>query len=1433
MKSFVRSKYVFILLTLLMILVSVMAVNMANAVAGPTVTAISPADGAALSTASVLISADFYDSGNISNAGYSMKLNGNPVPVSFSYTDGYWDSCSGEFITQDYLRAKLTYNAIGLKDGLQTVEVQMNNAAGVPVVKTWNFTVSVKPTITSLYPVNNSKIPDANASITATLRDNDGIDQSAIVVEVDGNSVPFTFNASTGALSVSPASPWTNDYHKAYISVKDTTGNQTTSQWGFYITAEGPVITFPDDGKNYTTTNPYLSGNFYSEINLNQYATMKIDGVSVSPNFQYAGYNDSCSGEFIVTSYQSGTFSFAASGLTNGMHILEIGAQDSAGKTTTRQFTFYVGSANPIIKFNSATYIVDEGGTAIITVTRAGYLNKITKVNYSTSNGTAAAGVNYIIASGTLTFNAGETSKTFSVATIDENAYEAARTVNLKLSSPSGAVFGTPITAVLTINDNDTAPVVQFSTASWDVAEGSNATITVTRSGATGGASKVNYASSDGTAQAGINYSSAAGTLNFAAGETSKTFTVSSLDDIFYGSNTTVNLTLSSPVGAVVGTPANAVLTITDNDVPPVLQFSAATYSATEGGSATITVARSGAVGGSTTVEYETAAGGSASMGQDYTGTTGTLTFGPGETTKTFIVTTIHNNIYKGVQTVNLALSNPVGGTAGIQSTAVLQINEADEAPLIQFGESSYTVNEGTAVNINVTRAGATGVVSKAQYATVNGTAKSGVKYTAAVGTVTFNPGETTKSITIATLDEKAYDGDSTFSVTLSSPNGADLGTPAATVVTIKDNDTAPVIQFSLAAYSVTEGGKATIIVTRSGATAGTSTVNYAASDGTAAAEIKYTPVSGTLTFNPGDTKKTFTVITLNNTIFEGNQTVNITLSDPVSSILGAIPSALLTVKDNDAVPVVQLKAAAYTVNEGVNATLIVTRTGATGGISTVNYATGDGTAKAGNEYAAGTGTITFNPGETSKNIIVEILDDTLYEGTNVSLNLTLSSPTGAVLGTRASAVINIKDNDTPPTVKLSSTAYTVDEGNDATITVTRTGNTGLVSSINYTASDGTAVSDRDYTAVNGILIFEAGETSKTITVPTLCNNQYLGRITVKVSLSGPVNAILGRPNAATLNINEVDKPATIALNASTYSVEEGRDITINITRADNLGSASSVKYAATAGTAKAGVDYTAASGIITFAPGESVKSIVLSTIDNTNYAVNKTFKVTLSNPVNASLGAITSTIVTIADDEKSLLRFTTTSYTGEEGTDITVNVERIGDTGATSAVNYSTSNGTAVDGQDYNGASGTLTFNPGETIKSFVVSTIHNNEMSAAKTVNLTLSGASGGAVNGTGSRIESLLSIADIDLPQGTLIGLELTGVSFPTIGGTTYISVMGVYKEGFKTDISAAATWTSSVSRVATVSAGNITGVAKGTSVITVKFGKYSKRFSVVIK
>jgi len=220
----------------------------------------------------------------------------------------------------------------------------------------------------------------------------------------------------------------------------------------------------------------------------------------------------------------------------------------------------------------------------------------------------------------------------------------------------------------------------------------------------------------------------------------------------------------------------------------------------------------------------------------------------------------------------------------------------------VQFSATSYTVNEGAGTaTITVTLSAPSGRSVSVVYATGGGTAVDGSDYIATSDTLNFAPGETSRTFTVTILPDTLDEPNETINLTLSAPNDAVLGTPASGPLTILDDDAPPSVQFSSGIYSVNEnGGTATVTVTLSATSGQTVMVGYATGNGTATSPGDYTAASGTLTFNPGQTSKTFNVSIVNDTLDEEDETVNLTLGSPINATLGSPTSAPLTILDND-----------------------------------------------------------------------------------------------------------------------------------------------------------------------------------------------------------------------------------------------------------------------------------------------------------------------------------------------------------------------------------------------------------------------------------------------------------------------------------------------------------------------------------------------------
>ncbi|MCW8829659.1 MAG: hypothetical protein OQK94_11485, partial [Gammaproteobacteria bacterium] len=223
-----------------------------------------------------------------------------------------------------------------------------------------------------------------------------------------------------------------------------------------------------------------------------------------------------------------------------------------------------------------------------------------------------------------------------------------------------------------------------------------------------------------------------------------------------------------------------------------VLGFTAGSQSASEGdGSAVITVSRGGNSNGAVSIDYAVS-GGSATSGDDYTLSTGTLNWADGDSSdKSFSVNILDDGIHEPSETISLTLSNATGGAVIGTGTTTLTIIDDDEPAELGFTATTAQAGEGDgSVTLSVSRTNNSNGAVSVDYAVNGGTATAGSDYTLSAGTLNWADGDSvSKSITITLIDDNIDEKDETVILALSGANGAIIGDNAMTTLTIVDND--------------------------------------------------------------------------------------------------------------------------------------------------------------------------------------------------------------------------------------------------------------------------------------------------------------------------------------------------------------------------------------------------------------------------------------------------------------------------------------------------------------------------------------------------------------------------------------------------------------------------------------------------------------------
>lgn len=383
--------------------------------------------------------------------------------------------------------------------------------------------------------------------------------------------------------------------------------------------------------------------------------------------------------------------------------------------------------------------------------------------------------------------------------------------------------------------------------------------------------------------------------------------------------------------------------------------------------------------------------------------------------------------------------------SSGLLATVVLSMTGAFArgvdvpsitANTIQFSAMAYEIGEtNPAVVLFVQRAGDLSVPAAVGFASSGGTATAGADYTETAGTLVFSPGETERSVVVPILNDATVESPEVFTVALANPTGdVVLGTRATATVRIVSNDTP--LGFEFGTYRSGEDADSVVLGVRRGDDGDfPATVDFRTEDQTATNGVDYVASQGTLTFAPGETLRLVTVAILNDGEKESVERFQVVLSNPTAgAVLGARRIAAILIADND--PGVRFARQGhwgpeYFVEESKGAVTITVLRGSDDASRsfTVDFATADRTAKAGMDYSAVQGQLSFNPGRMQATLTVPVLADDLVEGDEEFVVVLSNLTEGTFLGGPTTVAVELFDSTGEVPHRLDGISVTPDGG--------------------------------------------------------------------------------------------------------------------------------------------------------------------------------------------------------------------------------------------------------------------------------------------------------------------------------------------------------------------------------------------------------------------
>ena len=553
-------------------------------------------------------------------------------------------------------------------------------------------------------------------------------------------------------------------------------------------------------------------------------------------------------------------------------------------------------------------------------------------------------------------------------------------------------------------------------------------------------------------------------------------------------------------------------------------------------------------------------------------------------------------------------------GTSIFWSSSGLSWSVADEVTLRLSGEAPPTVTvadatatEGDAVEFVVTLSAVSGRDVMVAYATSETdpqSAVSGTDFTSTSGTLTIAAADNTATgtIQVPTTEDDASESAETFTLTLSNPTNATLGTPSAATGTIENDDVSRLVS-NIGQTGTDQSTSATIAQRFTiGSSATASTYTLAGVDVVSISTDEFTaqvctvdsngyPTSECTDLMPPDTfaAGTMSFAAPENITLSKGTTYTVVLTR-VSSQFGFSPttsdnedagkatgwsirneydfvrsgetawnqhanrSARIAINGtavSDAAVLPMLSVWSLETNEGIGMapiTLVLSAAAAADVTVTCTASLESGDTAEADDLALGTTTGTVSAGQTTGSCPVALVNDTTDEE-GETFTVTLSDVSSNAQLDITSASVTIGDNDDPPTLSVNDVSGT--EGTSLTFTVTLSAESEKTVTVDYATSEAdpqSAVSGTDFTAASGKLTFspgDPGDTTKTITVTTTEDTTVESSETFTLTLSNPTNATLGTPSAATGTIND-DDGTTPSTDATLSDLSLGTGVTLS-----------------------------------------------------------------------------------------------------------------------------------------------------------------------------------------------------------------------------------------------------------------------------------------------
>ena len=847
----------------------------------------------------------------------------------------------------------------------------------------------------------------------------------------------------------------------------------------------------------------------------------------------------------------------------------------------------------------------------------------------------------------------------------------------------------------------------------------------------------LNVSVSDGSARLGRDLEPVLPQVRFEPGEIEGEILLIPIDDPFDEFEEDLSMTFSAEIIQTPETPLT--ITLIDNDEAPELAVSNIERLEDASGllDLSLSIASNKPISFTVIAEADTA-----TLGEDFDFSPQTIRLAPGESQVTLPLTLIDDALDENVETYDLLFSD-VENMRLSQDRLTISLIDTDPEPRLEVNDlimDEGAVGEAALLDIRLSEPSGRPVTLR--LASADADALGLVDYDPVAQDVVFAPGETLQRVSLSLVDDALFEVAESFLVTLVGVEHA-LAPERDVLVTILDNDPQPQLVYTDQTLKEAPGDPAFSVPVGLSGPAGLDITVLFTLEGLKPEQPDLAFDDLILTFPAGETQARLTGRLIDDTRDEADQDLRL-IALPGPSF--AMPDAPLTllIRDDDPAPTLRFETQPLSEAKDSTSTVMARLSGPSEKTVTAQLNFADGSAKAGQDFINTYQTLTFAPGQTELSLAIELIDDRIFE-LEETFDLVLSEPSEVRLP-QPRTRLTVFDDDPQPTLSIRAAALSEGEAIEAELKLDAPSSQQV--SLTYALTSDTAREGQDFLAQRGTVIFEPGQTLRTLRLTALQDEIDETEETALFTFVSVNNARIPTVSVPIKIIDGNEHPTLTLTSVSTLEDTPNGGILFELSLSHPSASALALTYATEDETAVSGQDYVAATGRLVFEPGQRNKTLRVDLIDDALFEGDETFALSIAfeeGPPENNPAQPQRVLAQIEDDETppQMLAQSTPTSEGSGSIAVFLSLDRTTTIPLTFA--YETLDRGAVAGSDYIAAKGTLEFSPNQRSEIIFIDLMDDalREGQEDLTLRLFLSGEDKTLVAPT----EALLQIIDND--------------------------------------------------------------------------------------